>query len=109
MVDKKAHPKSGAACEEPVIVYECSANYDPTVMDQMMSDLYIQYTTTLNSDQFGMVGPRPRRYGILLLKTDVQANFSSLKNVLPMFFRDTGDALCIQAGIWAGPSTCLVA
>ena len=106
MVDKKtdfhrrsfAHPKSGAACEEPVVTYECSSNYDPSVMDKVLSDLYIQFSTALNSSQFGMIGPRPRRYGILLLRSDVQANFSSLKNVIPMFFRDLGDAR-IQAAI----------
>ena len=70
-----------------MILYECSDRYDSRIMDKMMGDLYVQYVFKANSLNYGMIGPRSRLYGVLILKTEVLVKFSSLENVIPLFYR----------------------
>lgn len=79
--------KNGSLGKEPLILYECSDRYDSSIMDKMMGDLYVQYVFKANSSNYGMIGPRSRLYGVLILKTDVLAKFSTLENVIPLFYR----------------------
>ena len=74
-------------CQEPVLLYECSERYNPTVMLQAIGDLYCHWSVKVKSPDFGLVANRSRLYGICLLRDEVLARWGSLDNVIPLFYR----------------------
>jgi hypothetical protein len=74
--------------QEPIIVYECSDRYDPSIMTSTFDDLYVHISDILCATNFGMVGTRSRCWGVLLHRETVMSTFASLKNVIRLFFRE---------------------
>ena len=78
-----------------VVLWDCSNRYDENIMRKMLGDLYMIYTMVVDSADYGMIGPRKRMYGVMLLKSDVLTRFSRLQDVIPMFYRIRAESLSL--------------
>ena len=80
--------------EEPTILWECSSNYDETVIEAHLKDLYVMFSITLDPTQYGFCGLRKRKFGVCLLRELVTAKFGNLGRALSLFRRERRGLSC---------------
>jgi site-specific DNA-cytosine methylase len=71
----------------PIIVHENSHMMDPSVNEKVFGHKYLVESMKLEPQSFGWPTARPRRWTVMTHRVQVLEAYSTLANVVPLFYR----------------------
>ncbi len=76
------------AMRHKAILVECSHKYQARILNDIFGiEMALTFIQNLCASHLGNLGVRPRFWGLLLSRLEIVAVWSSLNNVVPMFYR----------------------
>ncbi|CAJ1389428.1 unnamed protein product, partial [Effrenium voratum] len=73
--------------EDDCVIVECSHMYDTSILAEAWNPKYASFFVVIDAMNFGTASRRQRMWGACISRSTITQSWSSLQNVIPMFYR----------------------
>ncbi|CAJ1358887.1 unnamed protein product, partial [Effrenium voratum] len=73
--------------EDDCVIVECSHMYDTSILAEAWNPKYASFFVVIDAMNFGTASRRQRMWGACVSRSTITQSWSSLQNVIPMFYR----------------------